>query len=134
MHGLAASAFGIGVAVEVCVGAGVNVDVGGTGVLVEVGMGVSVGVLAGRGVPQADKIKARTIANLASEIFFMCRSLLATLIVARIDLKSRALTPDIHLSGRGSQPRYNSIFFIRLQIGVECQQTILISESKNINQ
>ena len=68
--------------------------------LVEDGMGVSVGVLAGRGVPQADKIKARIIANLASEIFFICRSLLATLIVARMGLKNRGLTPDIRLYAR----------------------------------
>src|SRR5690242_5568719 len=95
MQGLAASAFGIGVAVEVCVGVRVDVDVGGTGVLLEGGMGVAVGVLAGREVPQADEIKTRTIANLASEIFFIRRSLLATMIVARMGLKNRALTPDI---------------------------------------
>ena len=97
MQGLAASAFASRVAVEVCVGTEVEVAVGGRRVLVEdgigvsVGMSVAVGLLAGRGVPQADKIKARTIANLASEIFFISRSLWATLIVARMDLKNRAV-------------------------------------------
>jgi len=100
MQGLAASAFGMGVAVEVCVGAGVEVEVGGTGVLEEGGMGVTVGMLAGRGAPQADKIKARAIPNLASEIFFIRISLLADLIVTRMGLKNRGLTPDIRLYAR----------------------------------
>lgn len=91
MQGLAASAFARGVAVEVCVGTEVAVAVGGTGVLVEDGMGVAEGVLTGRGAPQADKIKARTIANLASEIFFISRSLLATLAAARMNLKNRVI-------------------------------------------
>ena len=75
MQGLVASTVGTAVSV----GEGVCDGVGGTGVSVEVGMGVLVGVLAGRGVAQADKIKAKASANLASHILFIFRSLLDAL-------------------------------------------------------
>jgi len=91
MHGLVISAFGVSVWLSV------GVDVGGMGVLVEVGMDVLLGGLAGREVPQADEINARAIANLASQIFFIFRSLLAILIFAETDLKKRELIPNVSI-------------------------------------
>ena len=97
---------------------------------VEVEWAIAVGVLAGRGVPQADKIKARTIANLASEIFFICRSLLATLIVARMGLKKQGPDPghwSIYAMVAIQIPE--NILFI-LQIGIEHRHFIFVSEVK----
>lgn len=84
MHGLVASTFGVAVAV----GEGVCDGVGGIDVLVEVGMGGLLGVLAGSEAPQPDEIKARAIANLASQIFFIFGPLLKILIFAKMDLKN----------------------------------------------
>lgn len=56
-------------------GTDVLVDVG-KAVAVETGMGVLVGLLAGRGVPQANEIRARTVASMANQILFILISLL----------------------------------------------------------
>jgi len=66
----------------------VGMGVGGTNVLVEAGtvvsveggIGVLVGMSAGRGVPQADKIKTRAIEKLTGKIFFIGRAFFDILI------------------------------------------------------